>query len=134
MDSVIYTDRLRDGESQEFSGQCTAKEIELGDAELRFTSPIDFQIRAYATDDHLLIHMTVNTVAQIPCKICNDWTDIKIEFENQTQATPLSEIRSRVYDFTPLLIENIVLELPQFTECQGDCPEREALKSFLSNA
>ncbi|GAB5412020.1 MAG: hypothetical protein ChlgKO_11340 [Chlamydiales bacterium] len=134
MDRVIYIDRLRNGESQEFSGQCTAEEIGLGDMELRFAEPIQFKIRAYATDDHALIHMNLSTIAELPCKICNEWTQIKINFETPAHATPLSEIRSRVYDFTPLLIENIVLELPQFTECQGNCPERDALKSFLINS
>ncbi len=134
MDRVIYVDRLRDGESQEISGQCTAEEIGLGDEELCFAEPIQFQVRAYTADDHLVFHMDLSTIAKLPCKICNEPTDVIIEFENQTHALPLLEIRSRVYDITPLLVENLILEIPQISECKGSCPEREALKSFLANS
>ncbi|MDX8431267.1 MAG: hypothetical protein SNF33_05650 [Candidatus Algichlamydia australiensis] len=134
MDKKIYVDRLRNGETQKFSCSCTAEELELIDESLRFATLVRFQICAYTTDDHLILSMDIQTTAQIPCKICNEWTDIAINIQKQTHAEALENIRSRVYDPTPLLIENIVLEVPQFAECQENCPERLLLKGFLGNS
>ncbi len=125
MDERIYVDRLRQGETQEITHCYEPNELELS------TSPVTVQIRAYSTDDHLILHLDIETTAQIPCKICNDPINVPIKIENQTHVEPHENIRSRVYDFTPLVKENLILALPQFAECEGDCPERANLKDFL---
>lgn len=125
MDEKIYVDRLRQGETQETTHHYEPSELGLS------TSPITVQIRAYTTDDHLILHLNIKTDVQIPCKICNELINIPIRIENQTHAEPHENIRSRVYDCKPLIKENLILALPQFVECGGDCPERANLKDFL---
>jgi hypothetical protein len=54
--------------------------------------------------------------------------------EDFYHAEPLAEIPSALFDYTELVREAILLQVPAFAECrQGNCPERTVIKKFLTS-
>ena len=44
----------------------------------------------------------------------------------------LAELKEEIYNYGPLLREDLILKLPSFVECKdGNCPERENIKKFI---
>jgi cytochrome oxidase Cu insertion factor (SCO1/SenC/PrrC family) len=56
---------------------------------------------------------------------------INIEIDNFYHSEPLSEIKGAIYNFKDLLRETILLEVPSFAECEGNCPRRQEVSKYL---
>jgi hypothetical protein len=56
---------------------------------------------------------------------------VPIKLSNFYHGEPLAEIRTGVYDFSQMLREAVLLEVPHFAECKGNCPQRVAVKKYL---
>lgn len=132
MEFKIFIDRLKDGHIEKFSKTIPASVFELKEDDLTFKEPIEIKGEAYLATDHLIVKLKAKTKISLPCSICNEPTLIPIEISDFYHAEPVAEIRGSVFDYLELLREDILIQVPQFTECHGgNCPERENLKKFM---
>jgi len=123
---------LRGGQTQKIDEMADPLLLAVEEKELSFPSEIDVKGEAYLTDDFLMIRLKVKTVARMPCAICNEMVTKELKVDNFTHAQPIDEIPSAVFDYSELLREALLLDLPQYVECnQGNCPERATIAPFL---
>lgn len=128
----IYIDRLREGQKQEIKEKIDPKFLNISDEEVKFENPVEVTGEAYIATDHLVVHLQASTEALVPCSICNAWVPVDIELEELYLTEPLTEIRSGIYSYEEPLREEILLEVPQFAECnQGQCDQRKDLEKYL---
>lgn len=95
------------------------------------SSNITYALKAYITDGHLLLNFDASCDITLPCKICNEDTKIAISLVKQTHLESLEEIKKGVYDASMCIRNAILLLIPDFAECNGNCPEREFVNKFL---
>lgn len=132
MELKVYIDRLKEGSAEKFTGQVPSSFLDLGDRELVCTSPITLKGEAYLASDHLIIKLDIKTSFMMPCLVCNEMTHIDVHVPDFTHAEPLSSIPGSIFDISDLIREDILVQLPQFIECNGgSCPEREEIKKYL---
>lgn len=129
----IYIDRLKDGHQEALVASTDPQTLGLQEErELHFPNPVEIRGNAYLADDHLIVRLSITTTATLPCSVCNESVPMLVKIENNYTTLSLSEVGSSVYDLTDEIRETILLQLPQFTECQGgSCPERARLNPFL---
>lgn len=127
----IYIDRLKGGSTHQINTSFHPSFLEIDEKELQFRKPVTIQGEAYLTDDHLVIHLSAATIAEMPCAICNHTTQFPLAVHQFYHTEPLSEISSSVYDFSQVVREALLIELPRTIECNGNCPERESLTPYL---
>jgi uncharacterized metal-binding protein YceD (DUF177 family) len=128
----IYIDRLKDGQTLKIEETLPPDFLEIQEEELAFEDPIHIRGEAYLADEHLIIHLDIETSAHLPCSICNDAVSIPIAIKNIYLTEPLSEIKNSIFDLAEQVRETILLHTPLFAECnEGKCPERENIKKFL---
>jgi hypothetical protein len=134
MDSLkIYIDRLKGGQILKIDEALSPDFLEIDEKDLLFEAPVQLKGKAYlANNEHLIIHLHIETTACIPCSICNDLIQIPIIIKNIYLTKPIVEIKGALFDIIDEVRESILLQTPPFTECNhGKCPERENLKQFL---
>jgi uncharacterized metal-binding protein YceD (DUF177 family) len=132
MELKIFIDRLKDGHIEKFSFQAPSAFLDLNEKDLTCSGLIEIQGEAYIATDHLILKLELSTTISMPCSICNEQTEIKLHVPDFYHAEPLHEIKGAVFDYTECLREDILIQIPQFTECHGGkCPERENIKNFL---
>lgn len=127
----IYIEQLRDGRTEEICEVHSPEFLDVQDDELQFTRDVNFEGQAYLADDNLIIHLNVEAYANLPCSICNEPVEVKIEIPNFYHLESQDGIKTGIFDFTQALREAILLEVPGFAECNGHCPEREKIAKFL---
>lgn len=128
----IFVDQLRDGHELKIQEQCSPAFLNVRESELIFEKDISVIGRAYLASDELVIQLQVDAQALIPCLICNEWVEVDIKLEDFYAAKPLAEIKGAIFDFSEILREEILLEVPQFTECDnGHCPKRTEIQKYL---
>ena len=131
MEFKIYVDRLREGQQESFEGDALSSVFFTEEKDLIFNEHIHCKGEAYIAGDHLVLKLDVKTTVKIPCTICNEWTEIPLTISNFTHTEPLEEISSGIFDFSEMIRTDLLLALPQFAECRGNCPERESVKNFI---
>jgi uncharacterized metal-binding protein YceD (DUF177 family) len=130
----IYIDRLKDGHTEEIDITVLPTFIEVKEEALSFPNEVSISGQAYLTDEHLITNLNIETSALLSCSICNNPVQILVTIHNHSLAEPLEEICSPIYDLTNEIREAILLEIPQFVECnKGNCPERVIIKKYLSD-
>lgn len=128
----IYIDQLKDGQSEEIKEKLSPDFLDVNEKDLSFNHPVEIEGEVYLAGADMIMRLDVETIATIPCAICNEPVDVAINLNNFYHTTPLVEIKSGIYNFKEMLRENILLIIPQFAECNGgECPEREQLKEYL---
>lgn len=128
----IYIDRLKGGTHFPIEEGLDPYFIEVQEAELSFQQPIQLRGSAYLAGDHLIIQLSIQTQALLPCIVCNEQVEIGIKIESFYQTVPLSSIKSAIYDYGDEVRNAILLQVPTFIECHhGNCPERVFLKKYL---
>lgn len=131
----IYVEQLRDGHTEELKERFESQFINIKERDLAFLDPVSVEGETYLAENSLIVHFDIQTVATIPCSICNEPVKVKIEKKDFYHAEPLEQIKSGIYDFQEILREDILLETPKFAECnQGNCPHREEVKKFLKKS
>ncbi|MGD2170061.1 MAG: hypothetical protein PVI40_07470 [Chlamydiota bacterium] len=134
-DFKIYIDRLKDGHEQDITGSFSPDFLDVQEAELSFPHLVKIQGKAYVLKDHLILQLKVETLAEMPCKICSKRSLHKILLESFYHTEELVNIKNMIFDFSEVLREEILLEVPPFIECQNNqCPERDKIKSFLKQS
>lgn len=130
----IYIDRLKDGHKQKMEEKLSPEFLEIEEEDLVFNDPILLHGEVYIANDHLVLHLDIETFAYLPCSICNDAVQAQVQIKNLYLTHPLSEIQGAVFNLKDEIRESILLQTPLFVEChQGRCPEREYLKKFLKS-
>ncbi len=129
----IFVEQLSEGEPKKVNLSLPSDMLGVQENDLILESPISISGEIYITDHHLIIHLTAKTKAKMRCSICNELTDISLD-ATIYESLPISELKSSIFDYSSLIKEELLLQLPLFCECQGNCPERIHLKSFLKEA
>lgn len=127
----IYIDRLIEGKEQNLDDVLPSKTLFEDESELHFHSDITIRGKAYITTDHLVIDIFATIKAEMPCIICAKPVPFTLEMERQTLTIPLEEIKNKVYNYTSLIRESLLLQVPQTKECKNSCPERVSIEPFL---
>lgn len=128
----IYIDRLTDERIETIAATLDPSFMDIQEKDLQFPSPITISGKAYIADEHLVLHLNINTDLRIPCSICNKPVKVLIEISHLYHTEELSAIKNHIYDYTTPIREGILLEVPSYVECKGKCPEREKLKEYIS--
>ena len=127
----IYIDRLTGEKTESIRESADAALMDIHEKELCFPSPIDIDGTVYLAGDHLVLHLKVETEAIQPCAICNNMVTSRITLDDFYHTVPLDDCKEAVYNYTDVLREAILLEIPQFVECHHGCPEHSAIKPYL---
>ena len=131
-DFKIYIDRLKGGQVQKIEGSFSPSFLEVDEEELQFDQPVIVKGEAYLTDDHLIIHLSAATMAEMPCSVCNKMIKTPLSVGNFYHTEPLTEIPDAIYDFGLALREALLIELPRTVECNnGKCAGRETIAPYL---
>jgi uncharacterized metal-binding protein YceD (DUF177 family) len=128
----LYIARLQVQEEEEIKEILSPKFLEIEETDLSFNTPVYIQGKAYITGDHLIIQLNIKTKATLPCNICNKSTDIILELNNFYYTESLETIKKGVFDYQKPIREAIILEVPQFIECNnGNCIERKNIDNYI---
>lgn len=128
----IYIDQLKDGHSEQIAETFSSKFLDVQEDDLSFVDPVNVKGEAYLADNDLVLHLDINTLATIPCAICNSEVKVPVQLNGFYHTVPEDELKSGIYNFKEMLRENILLSTPLFAECNnGKCPERTELKKFF---
>ncbi len=128
----IFIDRLKEGQTLPIEETTPPSFLDLEEKELRFNVPVVVSGKAYLSGDHLVLNFSAATEALMPCTICNEFFSVPLRVENFTHVEPIAEIVNHIFDYTELLRETILLEIPAFAECHGGkCPERAKINEYL---
>lgn len=127
----IYIDRLLGEKTESIKEMASPALMDIHETELSFSSPIQIEGTAYLAGDHLVLHLSVETEATQPCSICNEPVTSKIILNDFYHTIPLDDFKEAVYNYTEILREAILLEIPQFVECHQGCPEHSSIKPYL---
>ena len=131
----IYIDRLKEGDTEKLDATLPPSILDIQEEELSFPEEVRVSGEVYLADEHLVAHLQAQTTALIPCSICNEPVKLAILVKDHYATEPLSEIRSAIFDLTPEVREALLLQVPQFIECNaGNCPTRDTLKKYLHSS
>ena len=128
----IYIDRLVGEKTEIIREKADPSFLDIHEDELSFSMPIEIEGSSYLAGDHLILHLKAETEATLPCSICNEKVTAKILLDDFYHTALLDDCKEAVYDYSEVLREAILLEVPQFIECPQGCPEHSAIKPYLS--
>lgn len=128
----ILIDRLKGSHTHKIEEKVDPGFLGPEEPELRFKAPVSVKGEAYLTDDHLIIHLRAATKISMPCAVCNEWIDVDLKVDDFYHTEPVEEIRSAIYDYSEVLREALLIELPRTVECSsGKCPDRTLMEPYL---
>lgn len=128
----IYIDRLRHGNVEKIEENYPIDFLQVHEEELHYEGHVHVRGEVYLAEQNLILHLSIDTTACIPCLVCNEEVKVPIQISNLYHSEPLSTIKGGVYDMREMLRENVLLETPSFAECnQNRCDKRENVKKFL---
>lgn len=128
----IYVDQLRDGHIEEIDERFSPDFLDVNEDGLRYTNEVLVNGQAYLADADFVLHLNAEATAMMPCSICNEKVLVPVTVTDCYHAEPVKEIKGRVFNFSGLIREAILLETPHFAECNnGHCSHRKDLASYL---
>lgn len=128
----IYVEQLRDGHVENLEETLPSTFLDVHESELVFLDPVKFKGQAYLADNDLVLHFDVHVSLKMPCAICNRPVENEIDISGAYHSVPLEEVKTGIYNFSEMLREVILLDIPQFTECNGgNCSERKEIAKYL---
>jgi uncharacterized metal-binding protein YceD (DUF177 family) len=128
----IWIDRLRGGTTQKIKETVNPAFLDVKEEDLRFETPVVVQGEAYVSEDQLILRLKAETLAAMPCAICNQVTHTEVKIENFYHTEPTEEIPGAIFDFREALREALLIELPKYVECSGGkCPERPSIAPYM---
>ena len=126
----VYLDRLQGGKTEIIDLTLSSTFMDVDEADLKFNDRVIIKGKAYLANDHLVIHLKVETKVSIPCSVCNKMVLMPIQVPEFYHTEDLEEVKGRVYHYANPLREAILLEVPPFGECLGGCAERKELEKY----
>ena len=127
----IYIDRLKSGGTEDIDQILPSHFLDVDEDELSFCGDVKVHGKAYLSGDHLTLQLDATAKALMPCRVCNETTEVEIALKNCCMPVALEEIKGAVFDPNELVREVILAEVPARAECKGNCPLRDELKPFL---
>lgn len=127
----IYIEQLRDGHIEKIEEIFQPDFLDIEEKELSFRDDVLLKGEAYLAEDMLVLNLHANTQAVLLCSICNAPVKVNVNVQGFYYAEPLAEIKGGVFNFKEILREAILLEIPQFVECEGKCPRRSEISQYL---
>lgn len=130
----IALDLLRDGQDYLIKETFPSDFLDVHEEELLFQEKVQVQGKASLVENHILLELKVNCSARVPCSICNQWTTLALCLPQLHITEEIQNQNARFFDYKEALREAILLEVPQFAECQGSCPERKNMESYCKRS
>lgn len=128
----IYVDRLREGTTYSINEEVPPDFMDIHEKELEFFKPIKVKGEAYLADQDLVIALEAKATAVIPCRICGTPVETPISLPRFHHYIPIKEVKGAIFLFDEILREAILLDTPQFAECNdGKCPQRTEVARYL---
>lgn len=128
----IYVDRLREGSTYSIDEQLPPDFMDIHEKELEFFKPIQVTGEAYLADHDLVVTLEAEATAVIPCRICGKPVETVITLPRFHHSVPIKEVKGAIFLFDQILREAILLDTPQFAECNdGQCPQRTEVARYL---
>jgi uncharacterized metal-binding protein YceD (DUF177 family) len=132
MNLILYTEQFEEGKKEKIDQTLSPEFLKISEEELNFKSPVHLQGEASVITDHLILKFSVTTEAEMLCSVCNRPVRFSIAAKEISHSLPLAEMESSIFDYTDLVRDEILLQIPQFVECNGGkCPERPQIEKFL---
>lgn len=130
-DLILYIDQLREGKEELIELSLSPDFLDICESDLQFCSPVSIKGKAYLAESHLILQLSLQVEALVRCAVCNQLTPSPINLPHFTEAKALSEIKGALYNYSGAIREGILLEIPHYVECRGDCLNRVELKNYL---
>jgi uncharacterized metal-binding protein YceD (DUF177 family) len=128
----IFTEQLQEGQKEIINLVLNPNFLELTEQEVKTPSPVHVEGEVYCIDDLLMLSLSFSTEIEMPCSICNKVARVPLQNKDIILSLPFSELPSPIFDYTQLLREEILILIPQFTECHPKgCPQRKELQPYL---
>lgn len=128
----IYIDRLKTKEAEEFDIKVDPSFLKANESELTFNKLVEVKGKTYLAQNDLVIDLNAKAYYNMPCSICNELAENFLEIEHFIKVVELSSIKDAVFDFSSILRDEILLQLPQFIECNfGNCSKRNEIKQYF---
>lgn len=127
----IFVEQLRDGHTETIKESFDPKFLDVQEKELSFEDKIEFNGTAYLADDALVMKFDASTLAIMLCAVCNQPVKVPVNVKGFYFSIPLDEVKGAIYNFKDLLRETILVEIPTFAECEGNCPRRKEIAKYL---
>ena len=128
----IYVNRLEGGKGETIEESFPATLLFENEAELHFPGDVSFKGQAYLADGHLVIKLEIHCAIEIPCSICDKPCPLSVDLKDFYYAHSLEEVKAAVFDYSEVIREAVLLELPAIAECDGRCKQREEMRPFLA--
>ena len=127
----IYIDRLSEEKSITIDEAIPSSMLDIEEPFLSFSGLLKINGKTYIASDHLVLQLQINALAQSPCSICNEKVQIPIELKNFYHTEELNQIKGKIYNYLPIIREAVLLEVPDFVECNSNCKKRAELTQYL---
>ncbi len=130
----IYVDQLREGKVEQIDRQFPIELLDVNETELTFSGKIHVTGEVYQSSDSLVLHLNMEVSGVIPCSICNEQVTVPLSIKGLYHVVPVNEIKGHIFDMRPIVRENILINTPQFAECDGgNCQERSSISQYLKS-
>lgn len=130
----IHLEQLKNGNHIAIDENVSPDFLDVNEKELSFKDDVSIQGETYLAGDSLILHLTLIAHGVLPCTICNQPVQTDINVVNLYHAEPVDEIKGGIFNFKDVVREAILLEVPSFAECEGQCPKRKELKKYLKSS
>ena len=127
----LHLDQLQGMEVKEFTIQ--AKAAFLGEEEgYCWMDPVVCHIRAQRTSEEVILWCSATLSYSRHCSCCEEPLIQQLMVRDAVCTLDAHAVRHGIIDLAPLLREELLLELPLFSDC-GDrcCPHRQSLTGCL---
>lgn len=131
----IFVDQLRGGKIENIDYSFPTDLLEVIEADLSFYDNVVVGGEAYVANNDLVLHLDIETKGLVPCLVCNEPVDIELQIAGHYHIVSLKEIKTGVFNMRELIREVILLDIPEFAECEeGNCPKRKEFKKYLKES
>lgn len=131
----IFVHRLKDGQKETIEETLSPEFLDIHEKDLAFSVPVKIHGEAECVDQALMLRLHIKTEATMPCAICNENVQVKLEVPAFWHTEEFENIKGDVFNFKDILREAVLLELPPRAECNhGSCPQREILAKYFSRS
>lgn len=128
----IFVDRLREGSTYSIQEEIPPDFMDIHEKELNFYKPIKVSGEASLVDQDLVIRLEAEATAVLLCSICGKPVEKIVKLAPFYHYVPIHEVKGAIFLFDQILREAILLETPQFAECnEGKCPQRTEVARYL---
>lgn len=104
--------------------------LEIKEKDLIMDSLIKVKGETYLLNNYLIIDLIAETKYKMPCSICNKFISSPLKVKIYLNIS-IEKKNNYVYCYKNDLRENLLLNIPNFVECNKNCPNRKLLKNFL---